>query len=72
VTKWRTWRRWIGRGLIAVCVLAAFVVLAVQFLQGSVLRGFTNGELEGAATGARSRSFSLAGTDSTTSLAFPR
>src|SRR5262245_62168159 len=39
------WGRWLARGAVAVAVLAAFVVLSVLFLKGSVLRGFTNGEL---------------------------
>jgi hypothetical protein len=42
------WKRWIARGVLTLSVLGLFAVLAVQFLQGSVLRGFTNGELEGA------------------------
>jgi hypothetical protein len=42
------WKQWIVRGLVGLCVLGVFAVLAVQFLQGSVLRGFTNGELEAA------------------------
>lgn len=35
-------------GAIGLGVFAVFAVLAIQFLKGSVLRGFTNGELEGA------------------------
>lgn len=41
-------RRWIVRGAVVLCVVGVFAFLAVQFLQGSVLRGFTNGELNGA------------------------
>src|SRR5262245_59218555 len=39
------WKTWVGRGAIALGVLALFVLLAAQFLKGSVLRGFTSGEL---------------------------
>jgi len=35
-------------GGVTLCVVGAFVFFAVQFLPGSVLRGFTNGELDGA------------------------
>lgn len=41
-------RTWLLRAALGVGVAGLFVVLAVQFLKGSVLRGFTNGELVGA------------------------
>jgi hypothetical protein len=44
----RTWKTWLLRGTIGLAVLALFAVLAMQFLKGSVLRGFTNGELRAA------------------------
>jgi hypothetical protein len=42
------WTKWIVSALIVLCVVGLIAVLALQYLQGSVLRGLTNGQLEGA------------------------
>lgn len=43
--KSRSWKRWTVRGAAVATLIAVFALCAGQFMKGSVIRGFNNGEL---------------------------